>query len=43
MADNLILCRYYEQAGFVKSSLKEVQNDGSVYKAQLFEKAVNSG
>ena len=40
MAYNSILCRYYQQAGFVKCGLIDIQNDESVYKAQLFEKAV---
>ncbi|MEM7114100.1 MAG: GNAT family N-acetyltransferase [Chloroflexota bacterium] len=41
LADNLALCRYYEQAGFVSCKVKDIRYaDGSSYQARLFEKVV---
>lgn len=42
MADNEILCRYYMAIGFVKRRIVKIENDDSVYKAQLFEKTLTS-
>ena len=41
MAENVVLCQYYEQAGFEACRIKKIQyDDSSYYDAQLFEKAV---
>lgn len=40
MAENLALCQYYEQAGFVACQVREFQIRQFPYKAQLFEKVV---
>ena len=40
VAENLALCQYYEQAGFVACGVREFQIRQLPYKAQLFEKAV---
>ena len=41
MAENKKLCGFYEKAGFVKRGVKEIQNESSIYKAQLFEKLIS--
>jgi GNAT superfamily N-acetyltransferase len=42
MADNSVLCQYYEQAGFISCGMKEFQIRNFLYKAQLFQKAIRS-
>jgi ribosomal protein S18 acetylase RimI-like enzyme len=40
MAENLALCQYYEQAGFIARGAREIPVGEFLYKAQLYEKAV---
>jgi GNAT superfamily N-acetyltransferase len=40
LAENSVLCQYYEQAGFMACGVKEFQVREFFYKAQLFQKAV---
>lgn len=40
LADNLALCKYYENTGFIHCATKEIINRESVYYAQLFEKTI---
>ena len=42
MAENSTLCQYYEQLGFVSCCIKEILGGDTIYKAQLFEKAIQS-
>ena len=42
MAENNRLCRFYEQFGFIKKGSKAIENEDSIYNAQLFEKPLLS-